>query len=186
MSMKVKNIRTTNTKKLIISTFIDLINKKDFAKITITDLANGAGVNRATFYAHFDDKYELLDFIVNDSATSIIQRYTNGLVEKKDIIYALILAVCEFHSQPNIQCRQSYLKLIPQIKEKMLLELKKFLMGLLDKYSEQEKKLLVTIYSSAIIEAGFLWAIGEVKLSKEDIAISVVEVLCKSTDLSSH
>lgn len=178
MSKKVRNIRNTNTKELIIGSFIKLIDKKDFEKITIADLTKGAGVNRATFYAHFGDKYELLDYIVNDSAESIVLKYTEGLLELKDIIYALVLAVCEFHSQPNIQCRRSYLQLIPQIKEKMLLAIQNFLLIALKEYPDQEKKLYVSIYSAAIIESGFLCAIGELKLKKEQVALNVVNVLC--------
>lgn len=179
MSKKVRNIRNTNTKELIIESFIQLIDKKDFEKITIADLTNGAGVNRATFYAHFNDKYVLLDYIVNDSAESVVRKYTEDLVGEKELVYALVLAICEFHSQPNIQCRQSYLLLIPQIKQKMLLTLQNFLVNLFDNYSEQEKQLYVSIYSSAIIESGFLWATGKINMKREQVAKSVVSILCK-------
>lgn len=52
MADKVKNIRMTHTKQSIINAFFALVSKKDFEKITIADITNGAQVNRATFYAH--------------------------------------------------------------------------------------------------------------------------------------
>ncbi|MFF2479720.1 TetR/AcrR family transcriptional regulator [Paenibacillus sp. NPDC058071] len=55
---KVRNLRMTRTKQSLIDAFIKLINEKDFDKITIADLTEGAQVNRATFYAHFNDKYD--------------------------------------------------------------------------------------------------------------------------------
>lgn len=182
---KVKNIRKTYTKELLITSFLHLIDKKDFEKITIADITNGAKVNRATFYAHFEDKYELLDYVVNESAINIIEKYTDGLSNWKEIVRALVLAVCEFHSRPNIQCRQSYLQLVPQIKQKMLRELKQYLHTFWkEKYTEQERELYVTIYSSSIIEAGYLWATGELDMDKEEVATRVITMLCEETNTS--
>ncbi|MBJ8193467.1 TetR/AcrR family transcriptional regulator, partial [Bacillus cereus] len=54
MGTKVKNMRMTHTKRSLINAFVNLVNEKDFEKITIADLTKGAQVNRATFYAHFN------------------------------------------------------------------------------------------------------------------------------------
>ena len=45
--------------------FIELILKMPMEKITIKDITDGAGVIRPTFYNHFQDKYELLEWIIN-------------------------------------------------------------------------------------------------------------------------
>lgn len=185
LSKRNKNIRKTYTKELLINSFLHLIDKKDFEKITIADITSGASVNRATFYAHFEDKYELLDYVVNESAINMIEKYTDGISNWKEIVRSLVLAVCEFHSQPNIQCRQSYLQLIPQIKEKMLFELKQYLHTFLkDKYKEQERELYVTVYSSSIVEAGYLWATGGLEIDKEEVATRVVTMLYKEANIS--
>lgn len=39
---------------------ITLLENKDFLKISITDICQKAGVNRSTFYAHYDNTYDLL------------------------------------------------------------------------------------------------------------------------------
>ena len=41
-----------------------LVTKMPFEKITIKQIADGAGVIRVTFYNHFQDKYDLLAWIV--------------------------------------------------------------------------------------------------------------------------
>lgn len=43
--------------------FISLINKKAFNEITVTELCQQAGLNRSTFYAHYDDIYDLHESI---------------------------------------------------------------------------------------------------------------------------
>ncbi|MDQ8736586.1 TetR family transcriptional regulator [Paenibacillus sp. LHD-38] len=172
MGTKVRNIRMTPTKQFLINAFVNLVNEKDFDKISIADITNGAQVNRATFYAHFNDKYELLDYIINDSAAAVIEKRTLGVVKfDQNNIVQLVLAVCDFHQQPNIQCRRSYLSLAPQLKEKMLMELKNYLLRSLDNIlSDSEKSFYVSIYANIIHEAGYLWASGYTTFDKEEVA----------------
>ena len=42
----------------------ELVQKMPFEKITIKKITDGAGVIRVTFYNHFQDKYDLLTYIV--------------------------------------------------------------------------------------------------------------------------
>ncbi|MGO4950949.1 MULTISPECIES: TetR/AcrR family transcriptional regulator [Paenibacillus] len=172
MGTKVKNMRMTHTKRSLINAFVNLVNEKDFEKITIADLTKGAQVNRATFYAHFNDKYEMLDYMIDDSASNVIEKRTLGVVEfDQDTINQLVLAVCDFHQQPKIKCRRSYLSLAPLLKEKMLIELKKYLVKSLDNIcTDSEKSFYVPIYANIIHEAGYLWASGNTPFDKEEIA----------------
>ncbi|MDE6442529.1 MAG: TetR/AcrR family transcriptional regulator [Clostridia bacterium] len=49
-----------NTANKMGSAFISLLESKEFADITIMDICKAAGVNRSTFYAHYDNTYDLL------------------------------------------------------------------------------------------------------------------------------
>ena len=49
-----------NTAAKMGSAFITLLENKEFADITIMDVCKAAGVNRSTFYAHYDNTYDLL------------------------------------------------------------------------------------------------------------------------------
>jgi len=60
------------TKKAIASGLKELTKKKSFDKITIQDITDICGLNRQTFYYHFQDKYELVDWIYYNEAISII------------------------------------------------------------------------------------------------------------------
>ncbi len=48
------------TKIGIMDTLIELLYKKPFRKITVKDLVTECGINRNTFYYHFEDIYDLL------------------------------------------------------------------------------------------------------------------------------
>ncbi|MGI6535749.1 MAG: TetR/AcrR family transcriptional regulator [Eggerthellaceae bacterium] len=43
--------------------FLDLFRDKDIEDITTSEIIRAAGVNRSTFYAHYADKYALLDAV---------------------------------------------------------------------------------------------------------------------------
>ena len=57
--MKESNI----TKQAIISSFKELMKTKSFDKISISDITKSCYLNRQTFYYHFQDKYELMNWI---------------------------------------------------------------------------------------------------------------------------
>ncbi len=48
------------TKKALLAAFGSLLEKKPFNKITVSDITELCGVNRMTFYYHFQDIYELM------------------------------------------------------------------------------------------------------------------------------
>ena len=54
------------TKRLIANSFKELMLQIPFEKITIKMITDHASVIRPTFYNHFHDKYELVEWIVND------------------------------------------------------------------------------------------------------------------------
>lgn len=55
--------RVLRTRQLIREAFSDLLQKKGFDAITVKDIAQKSSINRATFYAHYEDKYALLEEI---------------------------------------------------------------------------------------------------------------------------
>ncbi|MDR3309829.1 MAG: TetR/AcrR family transcriptional regulator [Oscillospiraceae bacterium] len=63
--------RIKYTRMVIRDSFIDLLENKNISKITVKEICEGADVNRATFYAHFSDQYDLLKQIELEIITDI-------------------------------------------------------------------------------------------------------------------
>ncbi len=55
------DLRVLRTRKLITDSFHELLTDKNFQSISVPDITNRATVNQATFYAHFEDRYTLVD-----------------------------------------------------------------------------------------------------------------------------
>ena len=78
---KKTDLRIIKTKKVIYEALIDLMKEKTFEEIKVSDICNKALINRSTFYAHYEDKYELLVEFINDLKSN----FTNELDKRKHI-----------------------------------------------------------------------------------------------------
>ncbi|TVX99908.1 TetR/AcrR family transcriptional regulator [Cohnella terricola] len=58
--------RQARTKHLLHQALMELIEEKGIERITVTDIANRADVNRGTFYLHYRDVPDMLDKIMNE------------------------------------------------------------------------------------------------------------------------
>lgn len=52
--------RSQRTRRLISEAFLNLMREKHYAQITVQDIIDRADVGRSTFYAHYQDKEDLL------------------------------------------------------------------------------------------------------------------------------
>ena len=55
------NTQFQRTGKAIIQAMVSLLKRKSFEKITVQDILDETPVTRATFYAHYQDKYEVVE-----------------------------------------------------------------------------------------------------------------------------
>ena len=67
------DLRIRRTHKFLQEAMIELITEKSFDALTVGDIAERAMINRATFYRHYQDKYDLV--------AKIFEETTNELVE---------------------------------------------------------------------------------------------------------
>lgn len=62
MESKSIDPRIVRTKQLLVDAFLKISREKKLSQITVKDITDIATLNRATFYAHFTDKEDLLDY----------------------------------------------------------------------------------------------------------------------------
>ena len=61
------------TKRALEASLKKLLLQKPLNKITINDITEDCGVNRMTFYYHFKDIYDLVDWILVEDASKILE-----------------------------------------------------------------------------------------------------------------
>lgn len=76
-----EDLRVVRTKKLLTNALRELLQEKAFDKITVNDICERAMVHRATFYNHFNDKTDLVNYIFDGVQEEI---YQNVVKVKED------------------------------------------------------------------------------------------------------
>ena len=71
MKAEKKDLRIVRTKKLLYDGLIQLLKERPFEEVKVSDICERAYINRSTFYAHYTDKYDLLDDFIRDIKTSL-------------------------------------------------------------------------------------------------------------------
>jgi len=65
------DIRVIRTYSQLINGLIILLKEKNFDNVSVMEICEASGVHRATFYKHFNDKFEFLNFCFNSMLESI-------------------------------------------------------------------------------------------------------------------
>ena len=146
------DLRTERTRRSITNAFLELRKQKPIEKITVKELAELAYINKATFYTHYHDIYDLADQMENEFMESIIKELphpesiiTDPALATRELADALIIK----NEITNILfsgSRQGYLS------EKIYIALTNYIRS---KYPDQEFGLRRDIVLSIIIQGCF-------------------------------
>ena len=89
-----------NTALFMNEALLSLLEKKDFEYITVKELCNKAGVNRSTFYLHYETMNDLLNETINMIEKKFYSSFNKDLkiddLIKKDDKKDLILVTSEY------------------------------------------------------------------------------------------
>lgn len=84
--------RIAVTKKMITEALLKLLKTKPVSEITVKELCEEAHVNRATFYAHYENIYDLTDYVRQELTVQIIDSVT--AFSNEDSLSDMLVCVC--------------------------------------------------------------------------------------------
>lgn len=70
--------RTLETRARLTAVAHELVNEKGFEALRIEEVVLGAGVAKGTFFAHFQDKDELMDLLIGERISALLDRMAKG------------------------------------------------------------------------------------------------------------
>lgn len=175
--------RVIRTRKLLREAFLELMNEQQFQQITVQDITDRAMINRATFYAHFDDKYALFDYSIK---TLFQEHLESKMLDTRRLTFenlrALSLATLTFLSQFIEHCAPSQRNDLP-FEKQIQSHLREILCQWLDQLDPTNSPenistdLIATATSSAIFGAVMHYARGNNSLSQEDYIEQLLSLL---------
>jgi AcrR family transcriptional regulator len=99
--MRKLDIRVIRTYDQLVSGLVELLSVKSFEDLSVSEICDTAKVHRATFYKHFNDKYEFLNFCFDNELAKInfnIPEATPTAESIKENFMSFIKATFEFVS----------------------------------------------------------------------------------------
>src|SRR5215218_11037123 len=116
--------RVRRTRELIVRSFNELVAEKGHAGLTVSEITSRATINRATFYAHFADQYELFDHVVSEAFREELRRKLPvPSVFGEENLEALIRAACDYLAGLNTACSRTDRQFRPLIEARVQGEL---------------------------------------------------------------
>lgn len=82
-------VSTYKTKKLLSESLKSFMEKKDFSKITVSEITAACNLNRKTFYYHFQDLNQLLKWTLEQEAMGTIKEYSQMKNYKDAIAFTI-------------------------------------------------------------------------------------------------
>lgn len=162
---------STITKRALAQSLKKIAGKKEINKITITDITDKCGLNRQTFYYHFKDVYDLLEWIyLNEVIQSMDEKdiyntWQQGLLS----IFEYILDNKEFVKNTyNFISREFFLRFIYKQTAGLLMNIIEEKSKKL-KVKEEDKKFIANFYKYGFVGIVQDWIENGMKENPNDI-----------------
>lgn len=147
------------TKQAIKSSFMKLLNQQPLSKISVRDIVEDCGINRNSFYYHFQDIPSLIDEIIKEDADRIIEQYptVNSLRECVNIMFRYALenkkAVLHIYNSAN---RDIYEKSMMKLCEYVVTKYLETVFGK-DPESEKARASAIIFFKCELFGLSFEW-----------------------------
>lgn len=101
MEQEKEDLRIKRTRKLLCISLMDLMQTKSFEKLSVNDICEKAMVHRATFYNHFNDKNDLLNYALDDLQEELFEKSIEKETysSQKEMFMALVECVIDFMTE---------------------------------------------------------------------------------------
>ena len=147
------------TKRAMSAALKNLLKEKKLNKITVQDIADECGINRQTFYYHFQDIYDLLDWTLQEDARHLVANKIN-LDNWEESIAALFVYMQEnrmlvlnaFHSLERDTLEKEVFKLLSPLLHRLFSAQEGF-----DRLSEADQNFIVSVYGLGITGLFLRW-----------------------------
>ncbi len=147
------------TKKAISYALKDLLKERPFNKITVNDIAKNCNINRQTFYYHFIDKEDLIEWICKEEMSGVLEKQKEDIPWQEKFLAVFMLMQKEkvfvtniYHSVSLEILRQNLYRLVYPIIYKEIDKISKA-----DNLLEQDKVFITDFYKYAFVAIVLEW-----------------------------
>jgi AcrR family transcriptional regulator len=166
--------RIRRTRQLLFQAFQALLAERAFDVISVQDITERSTLNRATFYDHFTDKFALLEAMIGERFSTLIEARmagSEGTCEAS--LRQLILAACDFLAEVAAGCQKHQRQFEPFVESQVKSILCEYLLEGLKSHKAKNPELKATMVSWAIAGAALQWS-RKKKTSADQLADAIL------------
>jgi AcrR family transcriptional regulator len=169
--------RIRRTRQMLFKAFQDLLTEKTFDQISVQDISERSTLNRATFYDHFTDKFALLEAMIGERFSTLIEARMEGCEGTCEAsLRQMILATCDFLAEIAAGCQKNQRQFEPFVESQVKAILCEFLLEGLKSHKAKNPELKATMVSWAIAGAALQWS-RKRKNSADQLANAVLPTI---------
>ena len=173
-----------STKEALASALKQMMTVKPIGKITVKDLVEICGVNRQTFYYHFDDVFDLLEWVFEEDANRVLPHKVVYDHWREDVLGFMDYLQDNSTFTLNVYNSNSRLYMLRYLKEKMEGCIRSFAIIVSEgrNIDRQDFEFVVQIYANLAI--GFIsqWLDMGMQLPKEITTERILKVMENSVE----
>lgn len=169
-----------NVKNQIVSALVAALEQKTLEQITVKEIAEKVGVSRQTFYYHFHDIYDVVEWIFENASTMILSEFST--IDSWQTGYVIIMQWVQNHRTLVLNCCRSVRKdYIENFMNRVLFE---YIHNVVQEQSkgmhvtEAQKKFIAKFFTLAINAISIEW-IGNGMQEDPSIMAEQVNILIR-------
>lgn len=173
-----------NTKRALADSMKQLLRKMPMERITIKDITDMAGVIRPTFYNHFSDKYELLEYIIREDLLRPVRPLlmNHMIMEGLTLLFSNLKNDREFYMNAiRIEGQNSFESIARHEVTKLLLDVMDALYGGKHyRYVWLSRDIVAEYYAQSMCYVAITWIKRDFMIEPKELS-EIYEYLTKST-----
>ena len=166
--------------------FIDLSSAKEFKDITIKDITEEAMINRATFYYHFEDIYDLLEKALSEVLLINLNCDSYRNSEFNEEFFVMIFeAITKFQKTLSTRCHRGYENTIARIiRDQLEVIFYRMLVKERPSEDEQSQKSMAVMLSWGVYGASVEWRRNSETIAPEQYIKLVIPYITSGISVS--
>lgn len=176
MEYEKEDLRVIRTRKLLCMALMDLMQTQSFEKLTVNDICEKAMVHRATFYNHFNDKNDLLNYTLDELQEELFEKSIEKEIysSQKEMFMTIVEYVIDFITENRQKLKLIFNNSSEKMSSLVSTTIKRSIKYLLNRNKYKQEYLLpidviVNFFTGGITMIGIDWLESTHPYTKEEM-----------------
>lgn len=181
---KKKYAVSNQTRQAMANALKELMAQKPIDKITIRDITDLCDMRRQNFYYHFQDIYDLMHWMFQQEAVSLLEKYEGALLCQEGLLEVFrylqanrAVCLCALHSVGHENMKRLFQEKIYAVIHRTVEQIAKESGCTTPGITGDDTDLMTTVYSLTLTGVAESWLLGEIRETPEELVAFINQML---------